>query len=159
MAAMCLIKKADPQRFYNLWNELYNGTIFGESTDMYPKTAAKAYGMFCKYKKTKKITRLTHNRVDVIFHQKGYGKQTSPPISGTDTILHRDVMCYNCDRTSHYSGNVSLPDCRKTGTQSLQLGYSFAQTNSVQKYMINPNSILLDYCSITSSIMNPYILS
>ena len=50
MDAICLINTADPQRFYNFWNELKNGTILGESTDMYPKTISKTYGVLCKYK-------------------------------------------------------------------------------------------------------------
>ena len=50
MDAMCLIKTADPQQFYHLWNELENGAILGDSTDMHPNTIAKAYGVLCKYK-------------------------------------------------------------------------------------------------------------
>ena len=50
MAVMCLIKKGDPQQFSHIWNELLNGIILVESTDMYPKTIAKAYGVIFKYK-------------------------------------------------------------------------------------------------------------
>ena len=52
MDDMCLIKIAVPQRFSHIWNELENGTILGESTNMYRKTIAKAYGVIFKYKTT-----------------------------------------------------------------------------------------------------------
>ena len=67
-------------------------------------------------------------------------------------------MCYNCDRSSHYSGQGNLPDCRKNDTHSLQLDYYFAYTTSVQKDLINPNWILLNSFSNVSSVMNPYLL-
>ena len=128
MADMCLIEKSDPQRFYHLWNELGNGTIIGESTNIYPNTIAKVYDVICKHKTPKNSTHLPHNRVNVSFHQRGSGNQTCPPVAGTDDVLHRDFMCYKCDSTGHYSGQCTLTDHCRTDTQDLQLGYSFAQT-------------------------------
>ena len=49
MADMYLIKKDDSQIFSQLWNELENYNIFGEYTNMYPKTLTKAYDVICKY--------------------------------------------------------------------------------------------------------------
>ena len=43
MDDMCLIKTYDPQRFSHIWNELENGTILGEFTNMYLTTISKTY--------------------------------------------------------------------------------------------------------------------
>ena len=45
MAAMCIIKTADPQHSYHICNELENGTTLGYFTNMCPKTIAKDYVM------------------------------------------------------------------------------------------------------------------
>ena len=100
---------------------------------MYPKTISKHYEVLCKYKTPTNSTRLTHKYIVVIFHQRGDGNQNYPPTDGTYDVLHRDDMCYNCDSPGHYYGQCTLPDCRRTGTHSLQLGYSFDQTTPVQK--------------------------
>ena len=126
---------------------------------MYPNTITEVYDVICKYKKTKKITCLPRNYVNASFHQIGDGNQTSPPVSGTNGLLHRDVMCYNCDRPNHYSGQCPLPDFCKTGTWYPQLIYYFTQTTSVQKDPINPSWALLNSCSTISSIMNQFLLS
>ena len=104
---------------------------------------------------------LPRNHVYVSFHQLGCGNQTSTPISGTDGVLYRYVMCYNCDRPGHYFGQCTLPYpylC-KIVTHPLQLGYFFARTTPVQKELMNPNCILLGSCFIVTSVMNPSILS
>ena len=147
MAAMCLIKTAEPQCFYHVWNELENGTIIVESTIMYPGNISE------------NSTRLPHNCVNLSFHQRGSGNHNSPPVPGTDDVLHRYVMCYNCDRPSNYSGRFPLPDCRWTWKHSLQLGCSFSQNTPVQKHLINYNWILLNSCSTVSFIMDSSLLS
>ena len=126
---------------------------------MYARNIVKACGVLCKYNTKTKCMCLPCNHVDVSFHKKGDGNQTSPPVSGTDGGLHRDSMCYNCDRTSCYSIYRPLPDRCNTGTQSLKLIYSVAQTTPVQKDLINLNLIIIDYCPTMSSVMNPFILS
>ena len=93
------------------------------------------------------------------FQHQGSGNQTSPPVYGTDCVLHRDVMCYNCDRPGHFSVQCSSHDHRNIRTQSFRLGYSFYRTTPVQKDLINLNCILLDSCSIVSSVMNTSLLS
>ena len=50
MDDMCLIKTYESQRFSHIWNELENGTILGESTNIHPKNISKAYNVLCKYK-------------------------------------------------------------------------------------------------------------
>ena len=42
MDVVCLIKKADPQQLSHLWNKLENGTILGDSTNIYSNTLSKA---------------------------------------------------------------------------------------------------------------------
>ena len=101
---------------------------------------------------------LPRNHADVSFHQQWDWNQTSTLVAGTDGILQRDVMCYNCGRPGHYYGQCHLPDCHKTGTQSLHLSYYFDQTTPVCKNLINPNWILLNSCSTESSGMNPSLL-
>ena len=104
---------------------------------------------------------LPRNHVYVSFHQLGYVNQTSTPISGTDGVLYRYAMCYNCDRPGHYFGQCTLPYpylC-KIVTHPLQLGYFFAHTTPVQKSLIILNWILLNSCSSVSSFMDPYLLS
>ena len=103
--------------------------------------------------------RLPHNPVDMIFHQRGSGYQTCPPIASSDEILHRDIIYCNCDTLGHYYGQCHSPDGHRTDTQSLKLGYSFAHTTPVHKYLINNNCILIESCSTMSSFMNPYLLS
>ena len=93
MADMCLIKTYESQRFSHIWNELENGTILGESTNIHPKTISKAYNVLCKYNKTSKIVCLPRNRVNVSFHQRGDWNQTSPPVAVADGVLHRYFMC------------------------------------------------------------------
>ena len=56
MDTMCLIKTADSKGFSCIWNELENGTILEDFTNMYHKTIAKAYGMMCKYKRSTNTT-------------------------------------------------------------------------------------------------------
>ena len=70
MADMYLIKKDDSQIFSQLWNELENYNIFGEYTNMYPKTIDKAYAVIFKQKTPANSTRLPCNRVDVSFCQR-----------------------------------------------------------------------------------------
>ena len=95
---------------------------------MYLKPTGKDYGVLCKYKTPEKSMRIPCNRVNVIFYQQGVGKQSFPPVAGTNDFLHRDVICYNCDSTSHYFGQYFLPDHCSTGTQFIQLGYYFSET-------------------------------
>ena len=133
MNPICIIKTADPQLFSNLWNELENGNIIGESTNIYPKNIDKSYDVLFKYKTPENSMCIPRNHVNKSFHHRGAGNQNSPHIAGTDDILNRDVMCYICDRPSNYYGKCTLTDHRRTGTQSLQLGYYFTQTNPVHK--------------------------
>ena len=126
---------------------------------MYPYSITKAYDMICKYKTPVNITRPPCNCVNVSFHQQGSRNQTSTPVAGTNDVLHRNVMSYNCDRIGHYSGQFSLPDRCRTVTQSLRIGYSFAHTTPFKKDLINPHWVLLDSCSTVSSDMDPSLLS
>ena len=158
MAAMCIIKKADPQRFSHTYNELENGTILGESNNIYPKTIAKDYAMLFKYKTPENRMIIPRNHVGVSLHKLGYWNQTSLPISGIYNILHRDVMCYICNMPGHYYGQLRLLDIHRTSTQSLQLGYSFAHTTPIQKDLINNNWILINSCYTVSYVMNPYLI-
>ena len=125
---------------------------------MYPKTIDKANDGFASIREHKTSRVFHHNRTDVIFYQKGSGNQTCTPVAGTYYILHRDVMCYNCDRHGHYSSKFALPDHHMNGTQSLQLGYYFAQTNPVHRNLINPNYILIDSCYVMSSVINTFLI-
>ena len=101
MADMCLIETSDPQQFSHIWNGLLNGNILEESNDMYPKTISKAYDVIFKYKTLANSTCLPCNFVGISFQHRGCGNQTSPPVAGTNHVLHRYAMCYNCDRPSH----------------------------------------------------------
>ena len=50
MDSMCLIKIADLNCFSHIGNELENGTILGNSTNIYRKTNYKAYDLLLEYK-------------------------------------------------------------------------------------------------------------
>ena len=101
MAVMCLIETYIPQLFYHLCNDSDNGIIFGKYTYIYPKNISKAYDVLCKYNTPENSPRLPRKRTDVSFNQQGARNQTFPPASGTDDVLHKDFMCYNCDRSCH----------------------------------------------------------
>ena len=159
MDAMCITETSDPQHFSQIWNELENGTILGDYTNMYHANIDKAYGVLCKYNTPSNSMCINRNRAGAIFHQRGGGKHTFPHIAGTNYVFQRYVMWYNFDRQDHYSGQFTFPDRHRIGKQPLQLVYYFAQTNPAQKYLINPNYILLESCSNVSYTNNPYLLS
>ena len=92
MYVMCLIKKADPQHFYQLWNELEDVTFLGESNDMYPNNISKSYDVLWKYKKPSNIKRLPRNRIDMSFHQRGAGNHIYPTSAGNNYVLHREAI-------------------------------------------------------------------
>ena len=71
MDAMCIIETADAQHLYNICNELENGKVLGESTDMYPDTIAKAYDVICKYNTPENIMCHIRNHVAAILNNQG----------------------------------------------------------------------------------------
>ena len=102
---------------------------------------------------------LPFNCVNVSFHKRESGNQTSSPVHGNNDVLHMDGMCYNCDSPGQYSGQFILLDICRTGTQSLRLGYNFSHTTPVQKYLIDSNWILIDSCSVVILVMNTSLIS
>ena len=126
---------------------------------MYPTTIAEACDVICKYKRPENSTRLNCNRIDVSFYQQWAGNQTCPPVTATADVHNRDVMWHTCDSLDCYYGKFPLTDIRRTGTHPLQLGYSFAHTTPVHKYLINNIWILLDPFFNVIYVMNLYLLS
>ena len=94
MFDMCLNETYNPQRFSLLWDELLNEIILGESTNMYSKTISKTYDVISKHKTPANGSRIPCNHVDVSISSRGYGNQTSLPVSGNNVVFHMDIMCY-----------------------------------------------------------------
>ena len=108
MTDMCLIKTADPQCFPHNWNYLEMVPSLESLLIFTPILLQRPMTCFASKTLENSIC-ITHNHVGVSFYQLGSGKQNSVPISGTNYYLHRDVMCYKCDRTGHYYGQCNLP--------------------------------------------------
>ena len=141
---MCLIMSADSDRYSGIWNYLKNTTLLGK--DNYPKNRTAAYDVLCRYKKLSPPGQVHAPPAESTLVQSG-DTEKNKTTPGHDGICFPDVTCYFCQETEHYTGHFPSSTANtRTGTQSLQVGFTMTQTKkeTPTTNIINPNWIVLD---------------
>ena len=123
---MCLIMSSDLERYSGIWNYLKNSTFLG--TDNYPKTAAVAYDVLCRYKKPAPPRQVHTPAAAVTFFQSGDTEQNNTTTDNCGRSFP-EVTFYFCQETVHYAVNFPSSTANThTGIQSLQVCLTMTQT-------------------------------
>ena len=152
--AMLMILRADPGRFGQLQESLFDGVFKGR--DEFPKTMTAAYDLLqhiasdissytCQNRFTNRFKFRKGQRVSNISFMQKAGKDAVP---GTDGKIH-NITCHSCNQVGHYANKC--PNKRHTTLAHFTLTQQKLE-------IINKNWLLLDSCSTISVICNPALV-
>ena len=157
MKAMIMIIGADHGRFATIQRTLRDGVILGR--DEYPETVTAAYDLLQSTCPTLNKPSRFGSRFrkggrfklgNVSFVQLGE-KNNTPPVPGTDGIIHPNITCHGCNAKGHYRNRCPTTPKNVTLTQFV--------LNQHELSTIDPTWILLDTCSTVSVFCNKELVT
>ena len=123
---IAFLKRANRNKYANLWSDLENDFTRGQ--DSYPKDLTAAYNLLLNYvplETTSNNGRCFQESDDV----SGITfLQNTPATPGTNGITHPSIKCYNCNLHGHYAGDCPQDNNRNEVTM-LQINETTTTTN------------------------------
>ena len=157
--AMCLIQRADTNRFGGLIDRLKNSMDVGR--DEYPTTVADAYDLLVRSasdvtSRNNGSNRNNRQNTRVMFAQQRANNENATLVAGTDGRIIPQVDCWNCLQPGHTMHNcpepVNAENRRRHGISAFMVGNLFSQNSG---NMISSSWILIDTGSTVDVTNNP----